>query len=187
MNCFIEHNHKLGSILGIDVGGKLHGIDRNQITYLRYEPDAQDFYAILEEDVPASLEGISKDLSDALYLELTPSTVINDKHKIVDGMDEFAGKFFLPITKNYYHTRYLVQMSLFSVKVNFFAKDVKQNRVKAAYIKVRHMPSQRVLFCFLVLMIWITLQVLGMVYITEKERLQHGYGERSGGMMNEEM
>lgn len=101
MNCFIEHNHKLGSILGRDVGDKMHGIDRNQITYLRYEPDAEDFYAILEDNVPALLEGTSKDLSDALYLELTPSTVINGKHKIVDGIDEFAGKFFLLITKNY--------------------------------------------------------------------------------------
>ena len=78
----------------------MHGIDRNQITYLRYEPDAEDFYAILEDNVPL-LEGTSKDLSDALYLELTPSTVINGKHKIVDGIDEFAGKFFLLMTKNY--------------------------------------------------------------------------------------
>lgn len=79
----------------------MHGIDRNQITYLRYEPDAEDFYAILEDNVPPLLEGTSKDLSDALYLELTPSTVINGKHKIVDGIDEFAGKFFLLMTKNY--------------------------------------------------------------------------------------
>ena len=91
-NFIAAHEHKLGCIIGRDINDVLYGIDRNQITYLKYNQRFGEYFAITEDDVPGSLTGYVKDLSDANYVEMSPTVNIDEKHELKVDLGKFAGK-----------------------------------------------------------------------------------------------
>ena len=91
-NFIVAHEHKLGCIIGRDKNDVLYGIDRNQITYLKYNQRFGEYFAITEDDVPGSLIGDVKDLSDANYVEMNPTVNIDKKHELQVDSGKFAGK-----------------------------------------------------------------------------------------------